>query len=73
MRFVDLLKATVMLSAGAATMLGIVTVIAATRGLEDTLVVVGAAWWLIAVLVGGFVGRRAQEVDEPHGVRRAAP
>jgi hypothetical protein len=59
-RFVDLLKATVMLSAGAATMLGIVTVIAATREVDDTLVVVGAAWWLIAVLAGGFVGRRAQ-------------
>jgi hypothetical protein len=59
-RFVDLLKATVMLSAGAATMLGIVTVIAATREVDDTLVVVGAAWWLFAVLAGGFVGRRAQ-------------
>jgi hypothetical protein len=59
-RFVDLLKATVMLSAGAATMLGVVTVVAATQDLDDTLVVVAAGWWILAVLVGGFVGRRAQ-------------
>ena len=60
MRFVDLLKATVMLSAGAATMLGIVTVIAATQELDDTLVIVAAGWWFLAVVVGGWVGRRAQ-------------
>jgi hypothetical protein len=59
-RFVDLLKATVMLSAGAATMLGIVTVVAASRELDDTLVIVAAGWWLVAVVVGGFVGRRGQ-------------
>ncbi len=59
MRFVDLLKATVMLSAGAATMLAVVTVAAATREVDDTLVVVAAAWWVVAALIGGFVGRRA--------------
>jgi len=59
-RFVDLLKATVMLSAGAATMLGIVTVIAASQELDDTLVIVAAGWWFLAVVVGGWVGRRAQ-------------
>jgi hypothetical protein len=58
-RFVDLLKATVMLSAGAATMLAVVTVAAATRKVDDTLVVVAAAWWVLAALIGGFVGRRA--------------
>ena len=60
MRFVDLLKATVMLSAGAATMLAVVTVVAATQELDDTLVVVAAGWWVLAVVAGGFVGRRAQ-------------
>ena len=60
MRFVDLLKATVMLSAGAATMLGIVTVVAASQELDDTLVIVAAGWWFLAVVVGGWVGRRAQ-------------
>ncbi len=60
MRFVDLLKATVMLSAGAATTLAIVTVVAASQELDDTLVIVAAGWWFVAVVVGGFVGRRAQ-------------
>jgi hypothetical protein len=34
--------------------------VAATQELDDTLVVVAAGWWVVAVLTGGFVGRRAQ-------------
>lgn len=60
MRFVDLLKTTVMLSAGAATMLAIVTVIAATGDHDDTLVLVGAGWWLVAAIIGTLIGRRGQ-------------
>jgi hypothetical protein len=59
-RFVDLLKTTVMLSAGAATMLAIVTVIGATGDRDDTLVLIGAGWWLAASLIGTLLGRRAQ-------------
>ena len=60
MRFVDLLKATVMLSAGAATMLAVVTVLAATAEVDDTLVVAAAGWWVVASLIGVVVGRHAQ-------------
>jgi hypothetical protein len=60
MRFVDLLKATVMLSAGAATMLAVVTVLAATSETDDTLVVGAAGWWAVASVIGVIVGRRAQ-------------
>jgi hypothetical protein len=59
-RFVDLLKTTVMLSAGAATMLAIVTVAAATQDNDDTLVLIAAGWWLAASLIGALLGRRAQ-------------
>jgi hypothetical protein len=59
-RFVDLLKTTVMLSAGAATMLAIVTVIAASGERDDTLVLVGAGWWVAASLIGIALGRRPQ-------------
>lgn len=59
MRFVDLLKTTVMLSAGAATMLAIVTVIAATTDGSNTVVLAGAAWWVVAGLIGAALGRRA--------------
>jgi hypothetical protein len=58
-RFVDLLKATVMLSAGAATMLAVVTVLAATAETDDTLVVGAAGWWVVASVIGVVVGRRA--------------
>jgi hypothetical protein len=59
-RFVDLLKTTVMLSAGAATMLAIVTVIAATGDSDDTLVLVAAGWWVVASIIGMVLGRRGQ-------------
>jgi hypothetical protein len=59
-RFVDLLKATVMLSAGAATMLAVVTVLAATAETDDTLVIGAAGWWTVASVIGVVVGRRAQ-------------
>jgi hypothetical protein len=59
-RFVDLLKATVLLSAGAATMLAVVTVLAATAEVDDTLVVGAAGWWAVASVIGVVVGRRAQ-------------
>jgi hypothetical protein len=60
LRFVDLLKTTVMLSAGAATMLAIVTVIAATGDRDDTLVLIGAGWWVGASIIGALLGRRGQ-------------
>jgi hypothetical protein len=58
-RFVDLLRTTVMLSAGAATTLGVITVAAATNAGDNRLVLFSVAWWLIAALVGGFAGRRS--------------
>jgi hypothetical protein len=65
-RFVDLLKSTVMLSAGAATMLAIVTVIGATSDRDDTLVLIATGWWVAAALVGVLLGRRGQ-VTAPIG------
>jgi hypothetical protein len=65
-RFVDLLKTTVMLSAAAATMLAIVTVIGATSDRDDTLVLIGAGWWVAASIIGALLGRRAQ-VTAPIG------
>jgi hypothetical protein len=59
-RFVDLLKTTVMLSAGAATMLAIVTVIAATGDHDDTLVLIATGWWVAASIIGALLGRRGQ-------------
>jgi hypothetical protein len=61
MRFVDFLRSAVLLCAGSATALAAVTVLAAgssTAG--DVLVLVIAGWWLVAALIGSWLGRRAE-------------
>jgi hypothetical protein len=58
-RFVDFLRTTVLLSAGAATALAVVTVLAGAESSDQTLVFVSAGWWLIATAVGLRLGRRA--------------
>lgn len=58
MRFVDFLKATVMLSGGGATALAILTVVAGSNDDNQNVVLYMAGWWLIATLIGSFIGRR---------------
>ena len=60
MRFTDFLKATVLISAGAATALGTVTAVAAGYSLDYELVFFAAVWWLLAGIVGLWIGRRSQ-------------
>jgi hypothetical protein len=60
MRFTDFLKATVLISAGAATALAAVTVVGASYDLDYTLVLFAAAWWMVAGGVGLWLGRRAE-------------
>jgi hypothetical protein len=59
LRFVDFLKATVLLSAGAATLLAVITLISLTQDVEPAAVYLSAGWWLAAALIGVWVGRRA--------------
>ena len=59
MRFVDFLKATVLLSAGGATLLAVITILGAARDAgEPTLTYVGVAWWIVAAAIGAWLGRR---------------
>lgn len=60
MRFVDFLKTTVLLSAGAATVLALVTVLAAGAKADGSLVGIALGWWLLAILIGLRLGRRAE-------------
>lgn len=60
MRFVDFLKTTVLLSAGAATALATVTVVAAGRSSNTLLVLLAIGWWALAALIGLRLGRRAE-------------
>jgi hypothetical protein len=59
-RFVDFLRAAVLLCAGAATVLAAMTVVAASRDANDTLVLVVAGWWIVAGMIGMWLGRRAE-------------
>ncbi len=60
MRFVDFLKTTVLLSAGAATALAAVTVLAAGEHSETHVLPFAAGWWVLAALIGLRLGRRAE-------------
>lgn len=58
MRFVDFLKATVLLSAGSATFLATLTMLSVRQEFDATLMEVAIGWWLAAALIGAWLGRR---------------
>ena len=58
MRFVDFLKATVLLSAGSATFLASLTVLSVRADVDPTFMEVAIGWWLAAALLGAWLGRR---------------
>jgi hypothetical protein len=59
-RFGEFLKATVLLSAGTATLLAAVTVIGLSRDPDRALLAFSGVWWVGAVLIGIWLGRRAE-------------
>ena len=59
MRFGDFLKATVLLSAGCATLLAFVTVLGITREDDRVVIYVTAGWWILATSIGVSLGARA--------------
>jgi hypothetical protein len=62
-RFRDFLRVSVLIYAGAATALAIVSVVGATRADSNTLVYVAAVWWCAAVLAGLWLGRRPETTE----------
>ena len=60
MRFVDFLRATVLLSAAAATALAAVTVLASATQSREHLVPMAVGWWVLAAVIGLRLGRRAE-------------
>lgn len=59
MRFAEFLRTAVLLSAGAATLLGVLTLAGANGTGNDLVVPIAAGWWLAAALIGLWLGRRA--------------
>jgi hypothetical protein len=68
MPYTDLLRVTVLLTGAEATALATITAIAANRDSDTRTLIVAAAWWLIAVIVGFYLGRPSRARD---GVRDA--
>ena len=60
MRFVDLLKTTVLVCAASATLLGAIAVLSATNAQEDAPLFFALGWWLVAGAIGTYLGRRAE-------------
>jgi hypothetical protein len=58
-RFVDFLKATVLLSGGSATLLAAVTVASVAAEFDSgALMEIAVGWWIVATGIGGWLGRR---------------
>jgi hypothetical protein len=67
MAYCDLLRSTVLLSAGSSTALAAITVLTANRE-DDTLTLfVAAGWWTVALIAGAILGRpeRARRAMSP--------
>ena len=60
MRFVDFLRAAVLLCAGSATALAAETVLTASSADDTVLVAFIVGWWLVAAAIGTWLGRRAR-------------
>jgi hypothetical protein len=63
MRFRDFLRVSVLIYAGAATALAVVSIAGATRADTNTLVYLAAVWWCVAMLAGLWIGRRPQTTE----------
>jgi hypothetical protein len=61
--FSDLLRMTVLLAAGAATVLAAVTVIAVSGGTDTLTIYVAAVWWAVALVAGIVLGRPARAAE----------
>jgi hypothetical protein len=56
--FTDFLRATVFLSAAAASALALVTLLSAEPGGDYALLLIGAGWWVVAAIYGLWIGRK---------------
>lgn len=73
MPFTELLRATVFLTAGGATLLAVIAVIGAQRDQDEMILVVAAAWWVTAAWIGMNLGARqrsAERMREPLAAAR---
>ncbi len=63
MPFTDLLRVTVLLTGAEATALAAITAVTVNRDNDTTTLIVAAAWWAVALLVGLYLGRPSRAAD----------
>ena len=68
MPYTDLLRVTVFITGAEATALGAVTAIGANRTGEDATILIAAAWWLVSLGIGIYLGRPARASVEMRDV-----
>jgi hypothetical protein len=64
MPYTDLLRVSVFITAAEATALGAIAAVAANREGDATIMLVAAAWWLISLAIGIYLGRPARADDD---------
>jgi hypothetical protein len=64
MPYTDLLRVSVFITAAEATALGAIAAVAANREGDATVMLVAAAWWLVSLAIGIYLGRPARAADD---------
>ena len=60
MLYTDFLKSTVLLAAAEGTALAVVTIAVAAAQGDTTTIIFAVSWWVVAVVLGAWLGRRPQ-------------
>jgi len=61
--FAELLRATVFLTAGGATALGLIAVLGVADAENTTILLIGAVWWIVAAWIGLNLGGAERSAD----------
>jgi len=72
MPFSELLRSTVFLTAGGATVLAVVAVLGAQRDQNETILLVGALWWIATTWIGLNLGGPERSAEGMRGPLAAA-
>ncbi len=72
MPFTDLLRSTVFLTAGGATVLAVVAVLGIQRDENTTILFVAAIWWIAAAWIGINIGGAERAAESVRGPLAAA-
>jgi hypothetical protein len=66
--YTDLLRVTVFLTGAEATALGAISAVGANREGSTTTILIAAAWWLVSLAIGFYLGRPSRAADDVRDV-----